>query len=212
MGTVIGGGVEVNPGKQNLVTKIGNFELERSRFILCLGRRDHTKNTDLLVSAFEEFKSNHVDSDLLLVLAGPGPNNYHDESKGIMDLQLVSDDEKETLLSSCIALFQPSKNESYSRVIMEAWFHEKPVVANRECLATATAVRQSGGGLLAGSKSEWVRRFTEFEKMKEQTIIDFSRNGLRYAKENASWDKVIDRYEKLWNVEPLNFLNNDKNR
>ncbi|MBA4367468.1 MAG: group 1 glycosyl transferase [Desulfobacterium sp.] len=210
MGTVIGGGVEVNSGKQNSVAKIGSFNLEQSKFILCLGRRDQTKNTDLLVSAFEEFRTNHVDSDLLLVLAGPGPNNYHDESKGIIDLQLVSDDEKEMLLSSCIALFQPSKNESFSRVIMEAWFHLKPVVANRECLATATAVRQSGGGLLADSKTEWADRFSEFENMDIMKMEEFCRKGLHYAKENVSWEKVIDRYEMLWNTEKLIFFTTRK--
>ncbi|MFH2067797.1 MAG: glycosyltransferase family 4 protein [Pseudomonadota bacterium] len=203
-GFVIGEGVEVDFGGRRSIFKIGGLDLGFSKFILCIGRRDRTKNTDLLVQAFGEFRAGHPDSHLMLVLAGPGPDDYHDPSKGIFDLKLVSDDEKQALLSSCIALFQPSKNESYSRVMMEAWFCNKPVVANRECLATATAVRQSGGGLLAGSKSEWVERFSQFETLDQETISALGRNGLHYAKENASWDKVIDRYEKLWAIEKPN--------
>ena len=194
---VMGAGVEKCSHSRNGRQEIGPLHLDHARFVLCLGRRDPTKNTDLLVRSYGRFKSKHPNSNLQLVLAGPGSTSFNGLVNGVVDLGLVKEEEKEALLASCLALSQPSRNESYSRVIMEAWLHGKPVAVHRECLATATAVEHCHGGWLAGTEIEWAEMFSSIDSMNEGMLAEYGEKGRDYAKENAVWDKVIDRYEKV---------------
>lgn len=166
------------------------------RFVLCLGRRDEHKNSDLLVQAYLHFRDNRPDSVLKLVLAGPGDKDYCQADAGVIDLGLVSEEDKAALLSRCRALFQPSRNESYSRVIMEAWFCERPVAAYAACLATATIVRESGGGWLAQSVEEWASLLAAVDNAPDEDLAALGKLGQAYAQEHASWERVVDRYEK----------------
>ena len=198
---VMGAGVEVCRDPRNGSQKLGPLQLDHTRFVLCLGRRDPTKNTDLLVRSYGRFKNKYPDSNLQLVLAGPGNTSFGGLVDGVVDLGLVKEREKDALLSHCLALFQPSRNESYSRVLMEAWLHGKLVGAHRECLATATAVECSRGGWLAGTENEWADMFSSIADMNDKNLAEYGENGRDFARENAVWDKVIDRYEKVLGFE-----------
>jgi glycosyltransferase involved in cell wall biosynthesis len=193
---VMGAGVEAGQQYDGSLTQINTFSVKQERFILCLGRRDSTKNTDFLVRAYADFKHKQPDSILRLVLAGPG-NASFDSVPGLVDLGLVQEPEKEALLANCLALFQPSANESYSRVMMEAWFYRRPVAAHRDCLATAMAVECAKGGWLAGSETEWAELFCKIDQLEEEALANYGSNGQAYAQENAVWDKVIERYENV---------------
>ncbi len=198
-----GAGIEAGLHFDSNLAEVKGFETTTSRFILCLGRRDSTKNTDLLMRAFSEYRRAHPESDLKLVLAGPGVlPQIEGNTPDIIDLELVSESEKEALLSRCLALFQPSKNESYSRVMMEAWFYQRPVVVHRDCLATALAVKNSQGGWLAGTEAEWAEQFEHIDHVAEAECVAYGRRGQEYAAENADWEKVLGRYEKALGISP----------
>lgn len=191
-----GAGVEAGQKYDPTVIKVANLAVKEDRYVLCLGRREPGKNTDLLVRAYTSFKQNHPNSNLKLVLAGPGHRSFNNDSvPDLIDLGLVEESEKEALLANCLALLQPSQNESYSRVIMEAWFYGRPVVAHRNCLATAMAVAKAQGGWLAQTENEWVQLLAKIDQMGEEQLTKLGNKGQIYAKENAVWDKVIERYE-----------------
>lgn len=192
---VAGAGVEAGQHYDEAISKIGELSVKQERFVLCLGRRDAAKNTDLLVRAYAAFKQQHPTSNLKLVLAGPGTVSFHGSVPGLVDLGLVEEDQKEALLANCLALFQPSQNESYSRVIMEAWFYGRPVAAHQECLATGMAVEAAQGGWLAKTEKEWVELLAKIDRLEEEQLTKYGANGQAYAQENAVWDKVIERYE-----------------
>ncbi|NJM69670.1 MAG: glycosyltransferase [Scytonema sp. RU_4_4] len=194
---IVGEGVEIGQHYDASIARIGNFPIQQERFILYLGRRDTTKNTDFLVKAYAIFKQKYPDSSLRLVLAGPGNISFNGLVSGLVDLGLVQESEKEALLGNCLALFQPSRNESYSRVIMEAWFYGRPVAAHQDCLATAMAVESSQGGWLAGTELEWAELFAKIDQIKDEHLEKHGALGKAYAQENAVWDKVIERYETV---------------
>jgi glycosyltransferase involved in cell wall biosynthesis len=154
-GEFVGVGIEAGSSSSvSLPKTVGSFPIEPESYILCLGRRDPNKNTDFLVDAFKAYREQNPQTSLNLVLAGPGNRSYKGKAPYIHDLGLVSEPEKDALLSDCAALFHPSENESYSRVIMEAWFHDKPVVvallAGKPHLeAAAVAVKQRAVPLMA---------------------------------------------------------------
>jgi glycosyltransferase involved in cell wall biosynthesis len=175
------------------------LELRDVRFVLYLGRRDATKNVDLLVRAFRQFKSNFPSSDLKLVLAGDGRESFDAPGAGIFDLGVVSEEMKSALLSAARALFQPSRRESFSRVLMEAWLSARPVAAHRECAATASAVESARGGWLAATEAEWARTFAVVDAATGEELDEMGARGRPYAREHADWERVIDRYEAVFN-------------
>jgi glycosyltransferase involved in cell wall biosynthesis len=194
---VVGSGIENPTGNTSNISEIGSFQISHKRFVLCLGRKDPGKNTDFLARAYTDFRRKHPDSTLGLVFAGPGVMSLETSVEGIVDLGLVQENEKEALLANCAALFQPSRNESYSRVIMEAWFHGRPVAAHRRCLATATAVENAQAGWLADDLEDWAELFATIDVMKEKELLGVGANGRLYVGQNAVWDKVMDRYETV---------------
>jgi ADP-heptose:LPS heptosyltransferase/glycosyltransferase involved in cell wall biosynthesis len=168
--------------------------VEGSPFVLCLGRKDPGKKTDFLAKCFLRYKREHPQSSLRLVIAGPGRVELPLECPGLVDLGVVSEAQKRSLLRNCAALFHPSENESYSRVIMEAWLEGRPAAANAKCLATATAV-SLGGGWLATTEDQWTLLFDTIDGASTEDLAAAGDKGRRYAAEVANWDAVIGRYE-----------------
>ena len=191
---VVGAGVEICGRLLSNVNGTASARMN-GRFVLYLGRKDAGKNVPLLVRAFERFRRVRPNSDLRLVLAGNGSIDVKG-CDSITDLGLVSESEKAKLLQDCVALVQPSSNESFSRVMMEAWHYGRPVAAQASCLATATAVQRSSGGWLAESEDDWAELFTIMHRTSAKELVELGRKGQRYAKGIANWDKVIGRYEQ----------------
>lgn len=170
-----------------------------AKFVLYLGRKDRGKNVDLLLRAFARFRHVRPSSNLNLVLAGHG--SLHEPlPPATIDLGLVSESDKGNLLSNCVALLQPSVNESFSRVIMEGWLHGRPVAANTRCLPTAVAVEKAHGGWTAATESEWAELLVAIDRLSPTELDLLGANGRRYAEANCDWEGVIDRYEQVLGV------------
>lgn len=199
--TVVGEGIERADYTAAQLAAALPADLRGARYVLYLGRRDETKNTGLLARAFAQFKAAHPASALQLVLAGPGAESFA-FAAGIHDLGLVADETKAALLAHARALAQPSRNESFSRVMMEAWAAGRPVAAHRACLATAIVVERAGGGWLAADEAEWAQLFVRIDETTEAELSDLGARGRVYAAEQADWDKVIARYESLLGLAP----------
>lgn len=194
--TFVGAGVEAPLPSQSTSSN----GVDHSQYLLFLGRKDPGKNIPLLLNAFSRFRAVRPNSKLRLVLAGPGvafalPPETSDSG-------VVSDEQKGNLLRNCRALVQPSDKESFSRVMMEAWFHGKPVAVHAKCAATAIPVKRSHGGWIAESEDDWARLFVEIDRAGEQELTTRGENGRRYAAVAADWDVVMDRYEAALAVTP----------
>jgi glycosyltransferase involved in cell wall biosynthesis len=193
--TFVGAGVEHGPAANSIHGTAGN-----GKFLLYLGRKDPGKNVPLLLNAFGRFRAVRPNSTLRLVLAGPGETGLMPPQT--VDSGIVSAQQKSTLLRGCIALVQPSRNESFSRVMMEAWFHGKPVAVHARCAATAVPVRNHRGGWVADSEDDWARLFVNLDRMAETELQTLGQNGKRYATVAADWEIVMDRYEAALAIAP----------
>lgn len=191
---VVGEGVETSG--EEITGRNGSHDRSvADPYVFYLGRREAGKNVPLIVNAFRRFRAARPNSKLRLLLAGNGRVELDDQT-GAEDLGLVSEEQKDRLLRECVALFQPSQNESFSRVMMEAWMHGRPVAAHSACLATAVAVERSRGGWIAGSENEWAALFTEVARMPAYKLAELGARGQEYARELANWDRVMERYEE----------------
>ena len=201
-GVVVGGGVESGAvGQLEHLGVLAGVDLEKQRYFLFLGRRDATKNTTLLVDAFRKFSLLNEVTDVSLYLAGPGSQSFADDTCNIKDFGLVSEIEKESLLKNCLALLQPSSNESYSRSVMEAWLYGKPVGVHSDCQATAEPVEESGGGWIADSEAEWIELIRSISNVATEELNARGVRGREYAQQYASWETAIDRYEQALGIE-----------
>lgn len=176
--------------------RAGGLDLAAERYILYLGRRDAGKNLDLLLESFASFRRNEPMSELQLLLAGPGRTSFDDRPRGIVDLGLVGDLEKDALLENALAVFQPSLNESYSRVMMEAWSFGKPVTVSARCTATSDPVIASGGGWIAATKAEWSAVIARIDAASALELTEVGARGRAYYAEHASRVRVLDRFEE----------------
>jgi glycosyltransferase involved in cell wall biosynthesis len=192
---LVGHWVEAEAAPASLPRRIRGFRPAEHRYVLYLGRRDATKNVELLVESFARFRRHNPMRTLDLVLVGPGARSFRDERHGIHDLGLVDEAEKAALLAGALAVVQPSVNESFSRTVMEAWRAGKPVVANGRCAPTAEAVTESGGGWLATTKAEWSAVFEQVDGMPRAAREAAGERGHRFFAEQTSRDRILDRYE-----------------
>jgi glycosyltransferase involved in cell wall biosynthesis len=202
-GHVTGEGIELDVVESSNTVNDLPSEIRDRRFVLCLGRRCKEKGTDRLVAAYVEFKRRNPGSDLALILAGPGESNYGKMESDVFDVGLVSEIQKIALINGCRTLLQPSLNESFSRVLFEAWRCGKPAVVHKDCLATAFAVENSRGGWSARSEADWVERLTFLSTCRDSELEIIGEHGRRFASELADWDAVIAHYENLLELTPI---------
>jgi len=182
------------------------------KYILSLGRRDKGKNTHLLIESFDQFIKK-TKSDLKLLIAGVGDLPISPKSNNIIDLGMVNNSEKLKLIANCLALINPSENESFSRVIFEAWYAKKPIIIHKNCLATYEALKSSGmAGFFAYDIDSFINTFIEIEQIPLEKIKQIGTKGYEYANRIADWDKVIARYlssfERLKNSNKVKKYNN----
>jgi len=201
--TVIGEGVEIGEGikiSEDAETvkdiKILSSQLDviDEKYLLCLGKRCKEKNTHTLINEFVQFlQNNHT--DLKLVLAGPSTLPVPTNNRQIIDLGLVSHEEKVNLLKNCLALINPSINESFSRVIFEAWFNKKPVIIPQDCLATYQSFLDSNqAGFTYCSQEPLNQILTQIDKTSPEVMMELGQKGYNYAKLIANWDTICQKY------------------
>lgn len=167
-------------------------------YLLYLGMRCPQKHTDYLVDCFKHYQRENPESELKLILCGSGKDSYQDQKCKIIDLGYISEGEKQNLLKNCLALVNPSIHESYSLVIMEAWLFQKPVIVHGDCSVTARMVKKSGGGLIADTISSWSDSFKKIGEVSELDLQKMGEKGHAYAQKYTDWEKVIDRYERVF--------------
>jgi glycosyltransferase involved in cell wall biosynthesis len=185
---VVGMGFEALPSSQQFSAR------SVKPFILYSGRKETGKNLDKLLVYFAEFKRKHPDSELELKLIGSGSIDFVDVlPSGVVDLGFVSEEEKEKLMAEAVVLCQPSVNESFSIVLMEAWLRKTPVLVHADCAVTREHVVRSGGGLYFSNKDEFIGVLEELLEnggLQERMGIA----GRDYVAEEYSWPAVCSRF------------------
>ncbi len=166
-------------------------------FILYAGRKDVGKNVDTLIRYFHAFISRNTDIELDLVLIGGGTIHIpHEIRDRVWDLGFVPIEDKYDAYGSAYMLCQPSKNESFSIVLMESWICNTPVLVNGECEVTKDFCIQSNGGLYFENYYEFeecIKFMLENEDMKDR----LANQGKAFVEQNLSWDIVTTKYKEF---------------
>ncbi len=164
-------------------------------FILYAGRKDEGKNVHTLVKYFSEYISRH-DTELCLVLIGGGNIELPQKLvkyRRIIDLGFVDKQDKYNAQGAAEFLCQPSKNESFSLVIMESWLCGRPVLVHESCPVTRNFASESNGGLYFGSYFEF-EGCTDYFLSHADTASAMGQNGRKYVLENFDWNVIVQKY------------------
>ena len=185
------------------LTSDGNSFREKFRinspFILYAGRKDSGKNVDTLVKYFTEYKK-RTKSDLKLILIGGGEIELPHEltsNNEIIDLGFVDIQDKYNAQAAAELLCQPSKNESFSLVIMESWLCGRPVLVHNDCAVTKNFVKESNGGLYFSDYFEF-EGCVNFILNNKEISGEMGENGRKYVCENFAWNVIVDKYMKFF--------------
>ncbi|HEY6001079.1 MAG TPA: glycosyltransferase family 4 protein [bacterium] len=159
-------------------------------YLLYVGRLDEGKNTHVAM-AYAGAWARRRGGGERLVLVGGGPLAIPDDS-ALVAAGVLDEQGKMDACAGALALCQPSVNESFSRVVMESWLNEVPVLVHADCAVTVGHCRRSGGGL-------WFRGFLEFAEAADLLAGDealrrrLGQAGRRYVLAECSWDVVCGR-------------------
>ena len=192
---VVGGGMDVD-----LTYDANRFREKykiKSPFILYAGRKDVGKNIYTLIDYFREFKLRNP-GDLKLVMLGGGDVTIPADMKHeILDFGFVPVQDKYDAYAAAELLCQPSKNESFSIVIMESWLCERPVIVCEDCAVTKNFAIESQGGLYFKDYFDFegaLRYIMEHPDAAEQ----MAQNGKNYVLNHFSWDVVVEKYCRMF--------------
>ena len=156
-----------------------------------LGRKETGKNVPLLIEYALRYRAVRG-SDLTLVLAGDGPITAPPGTPGVRDLGYLDAAGKAAAYAAAAVVCQPSVNESFSIVLMEAWLAGTPVLVHARCAVTTHHVLSAGGGLAFDD-------FYEFAEALDLLLEDTERRrrlgeqGRAYVETMYSWPAVTAR-------------------
>ena len=193
--TVVGLGVEPDLGSGADAADFRSaFGLEDRPYILYVGRVDDGKGVRMLATFFATYKRRHP-GPLALVLAG-AIVNPPDPHPDVIVPGPVSESLKWSAMAGASVFVNPSANESFSIVLLEAWSFATPVMVNARCPATVEHTRRSRGGLAFGG-------YATFEVGLQRLLADppaaaaMGSAGRAYVVENFAWPVVTRRY-RAW--------------
>jgi len=163
-------------------------------FLLYVGRIDLNKGCPELFDHFLRYRA-ETGSSLKLVLIGRAVLEIPADP-AVRALGFVDDADKWNALSACLALAIPSKLESLSMVTLEAFWAERPVVANAHCAVLRGQCRRSGGGLYYTSYEEF-RGILETLESDASLRERMGRAGHAYFEKNYAWPVILEKYLRL---------------
>lgn len=163
-------------------------------YIIYVGRIDEGKNCRQLFEDFIDYKKKYP-SDLKLVLMGKEVIEVP-KHEDFISLGFVSDEDKFNGIAGARLLVLPSRYESLSMVVLEAFSLDVPVLVNGECeVLKAHCIKGNAGFYYEGTE--------EFESMldymlKHKSVLkQMGENGHKYVDTYYRWDSIVANLLRL---------------
>jgi glycosyltransferase involved in cell wall biosynthesis len=189
---VIGSGLEPAPPPATAVA--GAAERLTGPFALYLGRIDPNKGCADLLHHFIRYKAEHG-GPVQLVMAGPASMPLP-EHRDITYLGFVDEPTREALLRRASLLVMPSRYESLSMVLLEAWNHARPALVNGYCAVLKGQALRANGALYYRNYDEFARCLTVLLE-RADVAHALGGQGLAYVEREYRWPAVIQKIDAL---------------
>lgn len=166
----------------------------RSPFILYLGRIDPNKGCGDLLRHFVRFKAERG-GPVQLVMAGPASMPLPEHAE-IRYLGFVDEPMRDRLLDAASLLVMPSRFESLSLVLLEAWNHGLPALVNAHCAVLKGQALRANGALYYRNYDEFAQSLALLLERRD-IAADLGRQGLEYVDREYRWPIVIAKIDAL---------------
>jgi glycosyltransferase involved in cell wall biosynthesis len=164
-------------------------------YLVYVGRIEPEKGCAVMLDHFLRWQR-ETRRSAALALFGKGTmeitENVHVRLMGV-----VTEAEKLAGIARARALLMPSRHESLSMVVLEAWMMGRPVLVNGDCEVLRGQVLRAGGGL-------YYRRYEEFAAaldllLDRPDLADtLGAQGREYFQQNYDWPRIMEKYERLF--------------
>ena len=162
-------------------------------FLLYVGRRDAAKQVPDLIWSFCRFLQERPRQELRLVLAGPGqvdiPPGMGDR---ILDLGFLVEQDKQDAYAAATLFCLPSRLESFSLVLMEAWLQGTAGLVNGEGAVAVYHCQRSNGGLYYSGYEEFAACL-DYLLQRPALRRRMGAAGRAYVQEHCTWPATAER-------------------
>ncbi|HUF48694.1 MAG TPA: glycosyltransferase family 4 protein [Vicinamibacterales bacterium] len=166
----------------------------RRPFVLYIGRVDENKGCVELFDLFQRYAATDPRGlDLLLVGSHVLEIPKHPR---IRHLGFLSDADKFDVLAAADVLVMPSRYESLSMVVIEAWALGKPVLVNGRCDVLRGQVVRSRGGLYYENAEEFAECLYTLEGTGPLGGL-LGANGREYFRQHYTWPVIERKYLEM---------------
>ncbi len=163
-------------------------------YFVYVGRIEPEKGCAVMIDHFLRWQR-ETRATATLALFGRSTMSFS-ENAHVRLMGVVPDGEKLAAIARARALVMPSRHESLSMVVLEAWMMQRPVLVNGDCEVLRGQVLRADGGL-------YYRRYEEFAAamdilLQQPALADgLGRQGQAYFEANYAWPRVMEKYERL---------------
>ena len=166
----------------------------RRPFAIYIGRIDENKGCVELFDFFQRYAALYP-AGLDLVLVGSGVIDVPAHPR-IRHLGFLSDADKFDALAAADLLVMPSRYESLSMVVLEAWATGKPVLVNGRCDVLRGQVVRSNAGLYYGDFGEFAECLYALEATGPLGGL-LGANGREFFRRHYAWPVVERKYLEM---------------
>jgi glycosyltransferase involved in cell wall biosynthesis len=162
-------------------------------FLLYVGRVDEAKNVPALLDDYLRYRETRQDSPPLVLIGKP--HFSLPDHPAIIPLGFISEQDKFDALRAATVFLMPSRYESLSIVVLEAWLMECPVLVNGQCEVLKQQCRASHGGLYYSGYEEF-RALLDLLLEREDLRAALGRQGRAFAEKTYSWEVILAKYRQ----------------
>ncbi|MBB2197510.1 glycosyltransferase family 4 protein [Gluconacetobacter sp. 1c LMG 22058] len=192
-GSILGSGI-----RENFINLHSRYEKKEDPYFVYVGRLDEGKNVSQLLTFFSEFRKEYLKANpgknvFLKVIGKTAEKRKFQIPEGVIPLGFIDEDAKFSVIRNAEALINPSKYESLSMVVLEAWAVNTPVIVNGYCEVMGGQVERSNGGHSYYYYSDFKFVLNSYLKG-EYDRNQLGMNGRNYLDRNYNWKTICDGY------------------
>jgi glycosyltransferase involved in cell wall biosynthesis len=190
---VVGVGVEVAHAEPRKFAEA--YGLGETPYLLYAGRVEEGKGARELLDAFTAYKAKHSSDPVKLVFLGEAVMTLP-ERTDVLVTGFVDAPTRDAALAGAYALVQPSRFESFSLVLTEAFAHGRPALVQGACAVLNGHAERSGAAIPYHDAIDFDAALHTLRESRERadTMGDA---GRAYVARNYDWDLVLGKYESL---------------
>ena len=164
-------------------------------FAVYIGRIDENKGCREMLSHFAQYAETYP-KGLDLILIGSKHMDLPEQAR-VRHLGFLPDRDKFDALAAADVLLMPSRYESLSMVVLEAWALGKPVLVNAECDVLHGQCLRSRAGLFYRDAQEFCEALYMLDGTGPAGAI-LGRQGRDYFRQHYAWPVIERKYRDMF--------------